>query len=539
MVSEFTMNKTVIALASVVLIIGLFAVLSNAEDPPIACTDTDAFNYEVRGTVTYDAELFTDECIDENRLREFVCSGNRPKALELNCRCSEGTCIPRRASRPYHLAFENQLFSGVLPGSSEAMQLDSIAIRALTGTIKLGSDIETSDAFLLMANRVPEARQHIGKIAYQTEDGEWQLFDLEITTQTSGDFYYSRFNNIASSTAADAGKEVYYVPERATRPTPEQIPLLIQGAHTDARAPFPDSWNGNIQIVDGYNSESNQGGTWEIPFDNLNSIGLFPGRLNENFRSVSYNYYVSTEPVHSTATDWGLAWPADVPGYKASVRRQFRSPAGTAVIELTRNRLELRQPPAYINHGALFVQSFEFQCQDTDAEQDIYRPGRIEMRHAGWTFMPYGSNALRDSCQQGTPPSENEDGAFSSPASLLQFRCGENNLPVEVADVNDCPTSACNALGNACARGPATFTCEDTDAGAANPAYNYGQVRIRSGGSAWTYGDSCLWRDGVFSVSEYSCGENGVVVSSVVECPAGCEWQGGDPYVYIGRCVAE
>ncbi len=480
------MNKTLITVVGVLIVIGLFAVFSSAKDPlPIP-----------------------------------------PEPPE------------RSASRPYHLEFERaaRAFTGI-------GEFDVVRISAVTGALRLAngeSAVQTSNVYILVGNRLPDGWQHVGKIAYRPEnEGEWRLFELERTTQITFGSTYTRFNNIASTTAADAGMEILYVPERATAATFTETRILIQGVHVDASEPFPDSWSGNIQIVDGYNSTSGQGGTWQIPFDSTSGIGFMPwGRTQESYRSIYYSYYVGNGgPFHSTSLDNGVAWPSEIRRYQASVRRQYRSPAATAIIQLTPNALELLQPPGYISRGDLYVGGFEFQCQDNDAEQDIYRRGTITMLHVRWLFIPYDGSVLRDRCDAGVPPSESEEGAFSSLARISQFRC-EDNLPVEVPETSDCPTPSCNAFGNACAREPVSFTCTDTDADAVDPAYAYGQVRVRSsGGGTWTYRDSCTWRDGVFGVSEYSCRENGVAVSSVTECPAGCEWQGGDPYVYIGRCI--
>ncbi|MBI4406404.1 hypothetical protein HY571_00650 [Candidatus Micrarchaeota archaeon] len=285
-------------------------------------------------------------------------------------------------------------------------------------------------------------------------------------------------------------------------------------------------WSGWIELVDGYNSETGQGGTWGIPFHYTDGIGT--RRMgNENFRSVSYNYYVNgTGPVHADISFSSLAWPFTVPRYQANVRRQFRSPSATTISSLTQNALELRQFPGFMMPGDIYVESFRFQCLDSDPGQDIYRPGSIAMQHANSTYYPY-EPSNRDSCFTSNNP--RQESSWTS-----QYLCNTNNLP-GYAGSTPCPSRVCNVGRTACERPEnVRITCEEnvvnlTNINGTARNGNFTVERAFVGETLrheWLYQNSCASNSAQLT---YSCLANGTVSSQSTPCPAGttCNYDTG------------
>ncbi len=409
---------------------------------PITCTDSDGANYTNRGAITVGTTEIPDACEDENHLREFLCSDTGPRGLIVTCRCVNGACISESTgSQPYQLVFENVNVSLALPEGE--VEYHAIAMRALTGSIRLDIGpwhIDTREAFLLTATLVGQ-RQHIGKIAYQNETG-WQLFELERVNSDNSWAYSTSYSNGPLDT------EIHYVPQRATLPTPQQQIIIIDGRNSQQRQGLYHEWSGNIQLIDSYNSETGQGGTWRVSFNNVNGLGNAPNNMGEAFRSITYNYYdASNGPLYANYQGFP-SWSTQE-RFENYVRNGFNSPSGTFITSLTRNRLELRQTVTSMVPGTNYVERFEFQCIDPDPGQDIYRPGVIAMRHVNRIYYPYYPNPMRDRCYYSGIQN----------ASVVQYAC-QNEIP-RGAEFQNCPNVACNVARTACAPANTQFTCEE------------------------------------------------------------------------------
>ncbi|VVB81811.1 Uncharacterised protein [uncultured archaeon] len=58
------------------------------------CEDSDGNNVNVYGVVRFEGKQYTDTCIDDLHVKEWICRDGKPTSLELTCagRCVNGAC---------------------------------------------------------------------------------------------------------------------------------------------------------------------------------------------------------------------------------------------------------------------------------------------------------------------------------------------------------------------------------------------------------------------------------------------------------------
>lgn len=63
---------------------------------PPGCVDSDGSDTSTAGSVTYNGQVFTDDCADKMRVGEWICRNGKPDRVVMTCprECVRGMCAP-------------------------------------------------------------------------------------------------------------------------------------------------------------------------------------------------------------------------------------------------------------------------------------------------------------------------------------------------------------------------------------------------------------------------------------------------------------